>query len=175
MYEIFEGFILSQLHNNNSIQYSNNNNKFIYINKNITNSLILSRVLLDECLNIYEKYTTYVHKYGGNSDSETIEKAKKKGEEEMKEKQKRKDEKEEIIEELNDNNDENDDTNGNMNEDDEYKNATDYTEEDINVDSINLDNIRDVSNTDDSLIGEQKIQIIKEDIIHLMYLLMMRI
>lgn len=32
MYEIFEGFILSQLHNNNSIQYSNNNNKFIYIN-----------------------------------------------------------------------------------------------------------------------------------------------
>ncbi|SOV74449.1 conserved Plasmodium protein, unknown function [Plasmodium sp. gorilla clade G3] len=133
------------------------NDNVIYINKNITNSLILSRVLLDECLNIYEKYTTYVHKYGGNSDNETIEKAKKKGEEEMKEKQKTKDEKKEIIEELNDNNDENVDTNVNMNEDDEYKNATDYTEEDINVDSINLDNIRDVSNTHDSFIQEQKI------------------
>ncbi|KYO02404.1 hypothetical protein PGSY75_0520800 [Plasmodium gaboni] len=133
------------------------NDNIIYINKNITNSLILSRVLLDECLNIYEKYTTYVHKYGGNSDSETIEKAKKKGEEQMKEKQKTNDEREEIIEELNDNNDENDDTNVNMNEEDEYKNATDYTEENINVDSINLNNIRDVSNTDDSFIEEQKI------------------
>ncbi|KAI4837773.1 hypothetical protein MKS88_003189 [Plasmodium brasilianum] len=54
------------------------NDAVIYIHNDINSSLILSRIILDECLNIYEKYTTYIHKYGGNSDGSTIKEAKSK-------------------------------------------------------------------------------------------------
>ncbi|SCO73143.1 conserved Plasmodium protein, unknown function [Plasmodium vivax] len=54
------------------------NDVIIYIHNDVSNSLVLSRVILDECLNVYEKYTTYVHKYGGNTDNSTVREAKSK-------------------------------------------------------------------------------------------------
>ncbi|KJP87532.1 hypothetical protein AK88_02836 [Plasmodium fragile] len=54
------------------------NDVIIYVHNDVSNSFVLSRVILDECLNVYEKYTTYVHKYGGNTDNSTVKEAKSK-------------------------------------------------------------------------------------------------
>ncbi|CAA9988627.1 conserved Plasmodium protein, unknown function [Plasmodium knowlesi strain H] len=54
------------------------NDVVIYVHNDVSNSFVLSRVILDECLNVYEKYTTYVHKYGGNTDNSTVREAKSK-------------------------------------------------------------------------------------------------
>ncbi|CRH00456.1 conserved Plasmodium protein, unknown function [Plasmodium relictum] len=126
------------------------NDSVIYINNDINSSLILSRVLLDECLNIYEKYTTYIHKYGGNTDNSTIQKAKsnlkkESEEEENKEKDMIKNDKinnskldnekytnkEEICEDFD-------------NKDDDPVDAEDYVEEDINEENVSLSNVKEI-------------------------------
>ncbi|CRG92977.1 conserved Plasmodium protein, unknown function [Plasmodium gallinaceum] len=125
------------------------NDSVIYINNDISNSLILSRVLLDECLNIYEKYTTYIHKYGGNTDNSTIKEAKSKLKKEGEEENIGKD----MIKNdtLNNNklNNEKYETEEEISEDydgtdDDSVNAEDYEEENINEENVSLNNIKEI-------------------------------
>ncbi|ANQ08532.1 Uncharacterized protein PCOAH_00029540 [Plasmodium coatneyi] len=134
------------------------NDVVIYIHNDVTNSFVLSRVILDECLNVYEKYTTYVHKYGGNTDSNTVKEAKSKLKKEG-------DPNDEATTQGNSIERKNDQSRSNQSKDDakweeevlededpdeEEMNNLDAEEEDIDADNINLDNIKEVDSIAES-------------------------
>ncbi|CAD2099068.1 conserved Plasmodium protein, unknown function [Plasmodium vinckei lentum] len=116
-----------------------NNDIIIYINNDVNNSLLLSRLILDECLNIYEKYTTYIHKFGSNVDNQIIKEAKKKNEANAEKTTQSKDTNQ--VEELNTQNEE-------TNESDIPVDAKNYTEESIDPSNVSLDNIKEVKSVD---------------------------
>ncbi|EUD68329.1 hypothetical protein C922_01349 [Plasmodium inui San Antonio 1] len=139
------------------------NDVVIYVHNDVSNSFVLSRVILDECLNVYEKYTTYVHKYGGNTDNSTVREAKSK----MKKEGGPHDESTtqgnstERGSDRSGRNHGKDDTK--MEEefledeepDEEEMNHLDAEEENIDPEKINLDNIKEVDSAGEPLAEEQ--------------------
>ncbi|GAB66860.1 hypothetical protein PCYB_102100 [Plasmodium cynomolgi strain B] len=152
------------------------NDVVIYVHNDVSNSFVLSRVILDECLNVYEKYTTYVHKYGGNTDNSTVREAKSKLKKEG-------GPHDESTTQRNSTERRNDQSGRNHSRDDakleeeflededpdeEEMNHLDAEEEHIDAENINLDNIKEVDssgespaedNTDDQPVDDEHVDI----------------